>query len=273
MMENTRDMKKTIFQRAERGFTLIELLVVIAVIAVLMSIIMPALSKAKVAARKVICGNQQKQIGMSLAMYAEQNNDSLGLNYAANRLWDVSYITTDFVLENGGDRRTFYCPLNTTIRSDLTGYWRFSETRNYAVDVSESALPPEPASRKARSEDHYRVTSYFWLLERKSKPTMYGTPEFEFSSKYTRMKNASCKELVTDATLSNLENPDAADCTFTQVTGGSWDRWGRYDPSNHLGRNQKVTDINVLFGDGHVDRRHFGQMRIWVGGPGKYQWW
>jgi len=61
--------------RKTKGFTLIELLVVIAIIALLVSILLPSLNRARELAKRAICGSNLHSIGQAFALYQGENND------------------------------------------------------------------------------------------------------------------------------------------------------------------------------------------------------
>ena len=60
---------------AGRGFTLIELLVVVAIISLLVSILLPSLSKAKEAAKAAACSSNLRQFGVGIHFFAEDHNE------------------------------------------------------------------------------------------------------------------------------------------------------------------------------------------------------
>lgn len=63
--------------REQNAFSLVELLVVVAVIAILAGLLLPSLARAKEKARTTQCTNNLRQWGLALALYAEENDDSI----------------------------------------------------------------------------------------------------------------------------------------------------------------------------------------------------
>jgi prepilin-type N-terminal cleavage/methylation domain-containing protein len=102
-----------------KAFTLIELLVVIAIIALLLSIVMPALKKAKEAAKNTIGKSNLRQLTMGMRLYAEDNDGKApAMSTVLGDYWyfhiapylGSNFYTSDPEDDRGGGMKTMFCP-------------------------------------------------------------------------------------------------------------------------------------------------------------------
>jgi prepilin-type N-terminal cleavage/methylation domain-containing protein/prepilin-type processing-associated H-X9-DG protein len=264
-----------------QGFTLIELLVVIALIALLMGVLMPALRKAREAARMISCASNQRQVIMALAAYAQNNESRLPPSSADNnggwhrpndlnwiqQYWSVRRRLTDAEMESVKDRyhyvgrylgdilkdgKVFNCPLSG-IRDDDVWPPHGTAAGTYGEFYRSGRYPFLPCTY-----------ALLWNFEGYNPPARGGPKPFDAPSIM-----ADRNTLVIQDTLMYLESnpevcwyPNPADAHYSYYSCHPFSGAPRAGPyyglkttfSDVLPRNMNNLKLNAGYLDGHVEK-------------------
>jgi prepilin-type N-terminal cleavage/methylation domain-containing protein len=218
---------------ARSGFTLIELLVVVAIIALLISILLPSLNRARQQARNLVCQTNLRQQITGVLMYAQDDGGAFPLARTDSRkyvwqhyyvLYDADYIQNLLIPYIGGERAenlTGGDP-NATLLNEVP----FSETFRCPARESSSKTPEYLESKTAI---HYRYNNHMTAT--------YNN---------VRALGASTANM---RTLEQVRYPSEAAILY-DATWFDWD-------AEELAHNFNGGHVNVAYVDSHIDKVSF----------------
>jgi prepilin-type N-terminal cleavage/methylation domain-containing protein/prepilin-type processing-associated H-X9-DG protein len=226
-----------------KGFTLIELLVVISIIALLMAIMMPALNRAREQGRFVVCRNNMRNVGIMVAMYAEDNQLRV---QGQPDMWMEAL--RPYYGYTGSDWAKFNREFNSPFE---------------CVAATHRNKPKDDARRRTMACNRFIVS---WVLDRAGKDTWSPNENHNIKT-YIEPKRPSATMFAVDSGYFVQDGPNGTGRYFGCIDGRLWYTSGFYHFGKkwitlHTGsRPELYIDgmLNILYFDGSVNKKRFSE--------------
>ncbi len=244
-----------------RAFTLIELLVVIAVIAIIAAILFPVFQKVRENARRATCASNQKQIGIALVQYAQDNDDAfpIGTFLAPGIPFGLGWAGQCYPYIKSVN--VFHCPDDPTMLKSISGSTSYPVSYGLNIDVTGDSS--RDLTAPASTVMLFEVRGDTALIIDGSEGTQGNTvaPPSGMMSPASDGVTMGCRVLgfmnISGVTIVKATANDAKPPTIQFDTGAIGSRWTpNVAPSQKPGwfvaeTGRHSDGANYLFSDGH----------------------
>ena len=243
-----------------RGFTLVELLVVIGIIAVLVSLLLPAMQNARETAKRTVCAANLHHLADAIIGYASANEgafpDHAGQEWEGAFLWDIALKSRNALVDSSDpDTRVRAANGPSDAYRPTAAQWMFCPS-----DAERQAIWNVTWGVGSNPKDPYVAIGYYLLYDRNFEPGGHTNasrpggpqlltppaghaPPMQQWHLAANMRTATGNmPLASDAIIS------LGTTKFAGIPGGYYD-----DSSSHVGRGGLPTGQNMAYLDGHVE--------------------